>query len=449
MLYILILLYFLAGFGISAHFEVVKNRAERLGLSLLLGMGLHTFVVYIWEMLHIALTWTSVLLGMCLFTALANVAFAKTLAAYKQFFTAKWDFRLYEFPFWGMIGYMVYASIYRAIYLPVTPYDALVGMDLLAKYAVKEGHLVSSVFTTPNLADHVQNQLFYAPFSTFSQILTRLSGNEVGQPWLAVVFVGFLLFMYGKMRSYTHPALAGLFTLLLCMISEYFGYTFMMLTDFSCSVFFGAGIAYFYDYYNDKSLKTFVLSAVLIGLSVWARSDTALFVALGVVLVFAMHIRQNPKDAIIKTALFGGIPFIFFALWNVVMVNYIFPKQPVGDQIANTATDIGNLFAIYSDMITKLMPHEILWGYVFILFLLLGSLNLLIFRDAKGWQILVWIGIVFIGLGLIDNIFEAATLENTVKRGLFKLIPLIYLYLSVNSLSAWVNEKLSKWESGT
>lgn len=447
MLYILLLLYFLAGFGITAHFEAVQNRAEKIGLSILLGMGLHTFVVYIWELFHITLTWTSVLVGMAIFTALANVAFGKTIAAYKQLFTAKWDIRIYELPFWGMIAYMAYISMWRAIFLPVTPYDALVGMDLLAKYAVKEGHIVSSVFTTPNLAGHIQNQLFYAPFSTFSQVLTRLSGNHIGQPWLAIEFGGFLLFMYGKMRSYTHPALAGLFTLLICMISEYFGYTFMMLTDFSCSVFFGAGIAYFYDYYQNKSLKTFILSSILIGLAVWARSDTALFVVMGAILVFATHFKESIKDAIVKTSIFGGIPFVFFALWNIVMVKFIFPKQPVADQMASTATDIGNLFAIYSDMITKLMPHEILWGYVFILFIILTPMNLLIFKDSKGWQILIWVFFLFIGLGLIDNVFEAATLENTVKRGLFKMIPVIYLYFSVNSLSAWINEKLTKWEN--
>ncbi len=447
MLYLLILLYILAGFGISAHFEAVKTRAERLGLSILLGMGLHTFVIYLLEIFHISLNLNNVLIGLVAFTMLSNAAVGKTLRAYQQLFQQKWDIRIYELPFWGMLGYIAYISIWRAVYVPVTPYDAVVGMDLLAKYAVKEGHLVSSVFTTPNLAGHVQNQLFYAPFTTFSQILTRLCGNQVGQPWLGIEFVGFLLFMYGKMRSYTHPILAGIFTVLLCLISEFFGYTFMMLTDFSCAVFLGASVAYFYDYYQAKSLKTLILSAILLGFSVWSRSDTALFVPMAVILVFATHFKENIKEAILGSAIIGGIPFIFFALWNIVVVQYIFPKHPVGEQIASTATDIGNLFAIYSDIITKLMGHQILWGYIFIIFAIWTIANFLIFRDKKGWEILIWLLFLYVGLGLIDNIFEAASLDNTIKRGLFKMLPVIYLYLSVTSLSAWLNEKISVWES--
>lgn len=459
MILLYILLHFLTGFGIVANFEAVRKRAEVVGLSLLLGIAAHTVMIFVWEMLHISLTSSSVLGGMLAFSVLANVRFKKTIALGQQMIQAPFDAKLYEIPFIAFGLFIIYISSWRAYYLPVTPYDAIVGMDLVAKYAAKEGHVMSSVFSHPNLSEYIQNQLFYAPFTTFSQIIYNLGGQVIGQTWLGLVFGAFTLWFYGKLRSLVHPVIAGFATLFLVLVPEMYAYTFMFLTDYSSAVFFAVGVTYFYTYYQDKQFSTLVLSALGFGFSIWSRSDTALFIPFGVIVLFFTHYKvEDMKSVLLKSAVWAGIPFVFFALWNIVFFAML-PQSPV-NQASEHVGSIMDLLGKYSEMVNTLIignekqlasgevvnTSRVMYGYAFFLFFPYLIANFAIFRDKKGWEVLIWTLILFIGFGFIAHIFVAATIDNTIKRGFFKLFPVIYLYMCVSSLGQWLSQKIIAWE---
>ncbi len=439
MIILYILLHLIAGLGILAHFEAVRKRAELAGLAVLTGMGVHTVMVYFMELLHINLTSGSVLGGMIVISLFCHIGYKKSLALFQHILKSPFDAKIYEIPFILMGLYLVYISSWRAYYLPVTPYDAIVGMDMVAKYAAKEGHIISSAFTHPNLSGHIQNQMFYAPFTTFSQLLYRLAGHTIGQTWLGVVCGAFFLWFYGKTRSITHPVIAGICTFLLIAIPEMYAYSFMFLTDYSTAVFFGAGVVYFYTATQDGTLKTLILSALMFGFSVWSRSDSIVFIPFGALVIFIISRKIGMKEALFRAGAFSAIPAVFFTLWNILFFQLL-PRVPQ-NQIGENAGNIGSLLVAYSDIINKLVLNEIYYGYAFMILFLWFILSLIVTRSLKGWEVSVWVLILFIGFGLIVNIFTAASIDNTIKRGFFKFFPVIYFYIAISPLS----QQISGW----
>src|SRR5258708_39809093 len=66
-------------------------------------------------------------------------------------------------------------------------------------------------------------------------------------------------------------------------------------------------------------------------------------------------------------------------------------------------------------------------------------------REARNW--LYATGAIFIGLGLLGDLLPLFDLIDTNKRGLFKILPFMLLYMANNEgllrLSAWI----SLWEN--
>ena len=52
---------------------------------------------------------------------------------------------------------------------------------------------------------------------------------------------------------------------------------------------------------------------------------------------------------------------------------------------------------------------------------------------------------VYFGLALLGFLIPLVDLENTTKRGLFKLLPLMLLYLCNSSSIAFISGKLARW----
>ena len=128
------------------------------------------------------------------------------------------------------------------------PRDAVVGMDLVAKIAVEEGTIASSVFTGPELAGRLSNQPFYAPFVMLMQLIFRLAGESLGQVWPSVLFVAFTVFLYDWVRERLHPVLAGLLTLFFLTVPIVHTYSYFVITDLANAVFFGVAAAYLHRY---------------------------------------------------------------------------------------------------------------------------------------------------------------------------------------------------------
>jgi hypothetical protein len=355
----------------------------------------------------------------------------------------RFTIRLSGLPFLLVIALFVALSVWQCIRLPIIPRDAIVGMDLVAKYAVEEGTINSSVFTGEELKGHLSNQPYYAPFTMLMQIVYRLAGVPFGKLWLSVLFLSFVIFLYSRLRENLHPVPAGFLVLAFTIIPNMYSYTYLLLTDYANALFFGLGALFLYDYVGGSGTARLFMSALFMGSACWSRSETILFVVPGAVMLLLLA-RGPWRKKLGHAGLFLLPSTILFLVWHWLYFTFIFESAPSGDALALGAGGQG-ISATIRGML-RLLGEGSLYGSMFYLFAASLVLNLAVFRDRGGVSLLAWIAILFAGFLLVAHFIPAASVGHTVKRGYFKLFPIMIFYLGGSRLFHYLSEQLRAWE---
>ena len=265
------------------------------------------------------------------------------------------------------------------------------------------------------------------------QIIFRMTGLTFGKIWLSFVFISLLVFFYSTFRESVHPILAGLLLILLIAVPEFYAYTFMILTDFSNAVFFSISIVLFWKYVRERTFNSLLLSSLFMGFACWCRSETVVFAFMGAVLLFLLLMKSEGKKAIRYSAVFILVPLAFVLAWNGLFVNLYLGNPPEG-QINAGLFDFAHLALVLRKINTLLLFNTQLYGYIMFFFIGLAFINLAGYRDSRGYEILLWSLLLYIGFVVIAHTFPAATVQNTIKRSFFKFFPLFTFYLSQTSL---------------
>jgi hypothetical protein len=136
---------------------------------------------------------------------------------------------------------------------------------------------------------------------------------------------------------------------------------------------------------------------------------------------------------------------------NLFLKKYIPGNYSVGTDINPHLTDISNLFKRLSDIVTVLTFSQYgfnYFGYFIKIFLFIAAVDLVAFRKFNREQVNYLYGLlaIYLGLGLIGHILPLADLEHTTKRGMFKLFPLMLMYICNSNSLIWLTEKIRNWE---
>jgi hypothetical protein len=104
-------------------------------------------------------------------------------------------------------------------------------------------------------------------------------------------------------------------------------------------------------------------------------------------------------------------------------------------------------------MTTKLMFSEEgngLWGYLSYVFLFLLLADMVIYRkfNKEAKIALYGICVVYLGLCILGYLFPLIDLWDTTKRGLFKMFPLMLLYMRNSGMLQQLSQWLTNWEAG-
>ena len=91
---------------------------------------------------------------------------------------------------------------------------------------------------------------------------------------------------------------------------------------------------------------------------------------------------------------------------------------------------------------------QMLWGYFMYIFVFLLVAELVIkrslSREGRNWLYAVLI--IYLGLPFLGFVLPLMDLDNTTKRGLFKILPVMLLYIGNNQLLTWISDKMWSWE---
>ena len=449
LLLFLILLQFISGYSVLRLFRLKESNLVTISLAFLLGIALCAIIPLLLELVFITISLLSFLVCFILITVLLYRFSGIEFSDIKDLISIrKIKMPAYEFLFIVLLGFVYLISFWRCYYLPPTARDVLVGAELLAHYAVQEGSIISSVFTEDIRIS--TNNLFKAPYILDLQIVYKLLGFEFGKLWLCQNVFFFLIFMYGILKQRIHPIIVGILLLIFSAIPDMYAYSFIMLYDYSNAIFFTIAVYYLHRYLQKSSIRLLAFSSLNFAIASFVRSETVYFVVIGAILFFAFsrgHKLKRLKE--ISVLLFPSV--IVYGIWHWVFVNLYMPVDyNIGAQLNTQLINLHELISVFNgindELIFSSKAHEH-FNYFIEFFVIIFLLNTIVFRDSTGLYFIKWVLIVYFGFIGLVYLLPLVEIDNTVKRGFFKLFPIMLLYMPHSTLFSKISKAISSWES--
>lgn len=449
---LLVFLQFLTGFGILSILKIYLRSAFAISLSVLLGTGVFSLIPFLLQLFYIPLTATNVFLALMVSCALLNI---RSKQGWIYFFddikSNRFRIKLYELPFLLLIAFMVFVSAWRCYYYPPTPRDLTSGPEVIAEYAIKEKTMINSVFS---LDLETTNNQFKPAFVTSLQIIYKYAGFPFGQVWLSTVFIFFLVFLYHALSIKLHRLFAGLLLVIFVAIPETYAYTIMVLFDYVNAVFFCLSLYYLFDFFKNHQRNYLILSGLLMALATYARSETLLLAGFIAVAIMVYHRRiKSSWWQLIKGCIIFLLPSLIIYLVSItIYINYYLPAgYKVESLLNNNLVDPMPLINRFLDMNGQIFfTNNGVSYYGYFIFIFVGLLLLdSIWKDVWDTRSLNWLYgvlVIYIGLPFIGYLFPLYDLDHSTKRGLFKILPLMLLYMANSRLLITMSERIRKWE---
>src|SRR5260221_2359009 len=458
----LLVCYLLSGYGLLTLFGMRLKAVYMIILFLLFGIAVASFIPFLLQLFYILLTGPTVFCALLLAALLLNIPSILRLrkegltAFIRSFRPGRFRMQSYEIPYWLIIGFLIFVSVWRCYYLPPTSRDALSGPEAIAEYAVREQTMINSFFRIDLWST---NNQFKSPFLISLQIIYKLAGFPFGQVWLSIVFVCFIVFLYHVLKEKLHPLIAGLLLLLFLMTPEMYAYSFMILYDYSNMVFYFLGLYFLFRALDtagpERTSSTLSFAGLLLGIATYIRSETLVLVFLFLPLILLVQLREGwSKKTALADFFFLLLSLIGYYLPTQLYIKYYLPVHyDIGTLVNNHLSDLHPLWQRYSDIVTKLLFGTFathLWGYLFYLASALFLAELIFVRrvnkEARNWLYAVLV--LYLALGVLGFALPLFNLLETTKLALFKMMPLVILYLANNELLLRLSRRISRWEVG-
>lgn len=452
---IVLLLEWVAGFGVLASLRARLPRMQMLPAALLAGMFLHTVSLFGADVIGVPLTVGSMVSTIVVVAVLGHVAWTRVVDGYRSLVKDPiGHLRMSDVVTGSLLAYVLFVPVWASWYFPVTPFDAMAGIDLVARTAVEEGTVNNSVFTDPALQGRLSNQPFYAPFAMLMQVVTRLIGFPFGQIWLGPMALAFIWFMWGSLRRVaTSRTLANVLVLLFVMIPELHGYLYLLQTDMINAVMLTVGIVVLVEALRRCDRTMIPVAALFLAGACWSRTETIILVAFGVLATIPLMRRTLGTKETIRAVVILLVPgAVAIAAWQVLYVGTILPQHP------DTASELvmptfQRVNVVVKDLVGDVLKDITLWGWTFILLLVVVVLQLpaqltrhVSSPDRQAWSYVVWGTAIIVGLVVVGSLFTSAIVEQTLRRGIFKLLPIVYLVMASMPVVQYVGNRLEAWE---
>lgn len=452
----LLITHYLTGRGFLHLFNLQLKPIATAMLSMICGVIIASMYPMLMQLCFIPITYTNVGICIILFTILLNITSFKK---YKlpSFKLSKINIQVYEIPFLLLFALFMFISAWRCFYFPTFARDMLSGPEAVAEYTVREHTMINSIFSL-NLES--TNNHLKPPFVTDLQIIYKLFVYPFGEVWLSIIVIPFLIWIYTLLREKLHPIVACLAMLFFITMPDPFAYTYIVLFDYCNMICFFAGFYFLAQYFENKQYNFFLFSIAMFALATYIRPETLILLGMTGPLVLYFFLKEKvPLSKIaIRAALFAIIPFIFYYIWIGVFIKYYMPLHfDVGHQIEPGKTPFwGRL----TDM-TKLLIFGIadnpgqkninlrLYGYFMYFWMFIFAIDLVFFRKKFNREALIMlygIAVVYIGMPLLGYLIPLVDLMNTTKRGLYKLFPLMLIYMRNSGVLTMISNGINNWE---
>ena len=446
----LTILQVLSGFGLLTLFRIQLRPVALLGLSWMLGIALFSLVPFFLQLAWVPLTAINISIVLVGLTCLLNFLFSRGMEVLSTFRIRRPA--LYELPALLVLAVLVIVSVWRCFYFPPTPRDLTSGPEVIASYAVREKTFINSVFSV-NLES--TNNPFKPPFITSLQLIYKYAGFPFGQVWLSGLFLGFLMFLYSTLSVSLHRLLAGVLLVCFVAIPEMYAYTFMALFDYSNAVFFCLSLYFLFRFFRSSDSRQLWMAALLMGLATYIRPETLILAGFIAIAIVVYH--QRTHNSLVRTLrscfLFILPALLLYLLAVTIYLRFYLPVEYgieglLRKELWNPAPFFQR-FGAMNDQVIFSNTGVNYYGYFIFLFIGLLLIDA-IWKEPWDTGSLNWLYgvlVVYAGLPFIAFLFPLFDLDHSTKRGLFKIFPLMLLYMGNSRFLKWVSERIRLWEN--
>lgn len=442
----------ITGFGLQAMVGVRMKSGLLIPLSFMLGMAVQSLIPFLLQLFYIPLSPAAVWTGLGLAMLVFNLRWRKSIRL--AYITVKYNqFRIYiyEFLFILLIGALVAIAAWRSFYQPPTPRDLTSGAEVIAEYAAREHTMVNSVFTV-NL--ETTNNQFKPPYLASLQLIYKYAGFPFGQVWLTTLVISFLIFLYHLLITTLHRSLAGFLLLAFVMVPEMYAYSFMALFDYPNAVYFLISTVFLLRYFGYRQKRYLLMSALTMAVATYIRTETMIlaFMLSPMLMAYDWRKRRGWLVSLRDPVLYLFPTVCAYVLTVTIYLHHYLPaRYDVAGLINHNLLNVEPLWNRFWDMCSILIFSEQglnMYGYLFFIFLVIALFDFAyergIDQQRKNWLYAVLV--VFLGLPVMGFLLPLMDLEHTTKRGLFKLFPLILIYLAESPFLKDCSVGIVEWE---
>lgn len=456
MLIIGTLLTILLGFIIVQVLLKQSDLLIALGLSGMVGLGVQTIYMFVSNALGLNITAGSTLVfsivALILFLALyyyqnATIPFSKKYFRGFSFSKDIGSVNAIWLICFALTAYIVYVMCLKSLFWPTYTHDAMTSFDLYAKSIAREKTLLNSLIIDKRVGPGVA----YPPFYSLGIAYFYQLGYENANIISVLFLLSFTISCYaiGKVLL-NNSTSAAFFTLMVICIPEFIGQAAVNIPSCPQAMLASLAVACFMIWFNQKDRTNYLnLSAVLLGLAGFLRSETIVYMApVFIILAGTFFIRKDVKiGAVVRYIVIAVLPL---ALWQIFLkMNIGIMEKFVQVELAHSfnSQQLATSWPLFSSTVFSTQFFGIS-PYIGVISLILAVIA---FRSEKKnlvFAILVPLTCLLYLLLINQMKLKFDTIDNIIKysgkRFLFGMIILVWFSFASNKYVSLAFDKLHR-----
>lgn len=446
----------LLGFSVVERLRVRLSKIELLGLSFLVGLAVQTMLMLIIDAMGIDLSAATTLTTATIaILALNGCNIVKRKNPFARFcMRSEWlvNFKVLNLVWLmavGFICYVEYMNFAKTMYVPPFDRDSLAGFETIGYVIGMEGRLQGlSLFDAVYMPSihNAGSYITYAPMVQLSYGWVYMLGAETSKIIAALVFLSFLMVLYGAVRRVSSDMTGALVTALVLVSPEMLAFASLSTTNVINAVYASLGVIYVLQWFKSRDRGELLLGSVLLACNVWVRSEGVVFLMAVGLLMLIDAVRRRQWRGLTTMVLISVSPMV---VWWVFCAFFGLTSESV--TILHPYWD-GEKASKITRYVWQLIVHTGFYGWSFYV---AGAGLVLslpwIFRRNGKWLTLVVIvvGLLFYCLLLYQINYTWDTIDNVLsysaKRFMFCFIPLLWYFAATCPAGHYLLARLNGW----
>jgi hypothetical protein len=307
----------------------------------------------------------------------------------------------------AIVAFLLASSFINALYWPVSLWDSVVLYDFRAH-----------VFATSGFMKDAFIDVYYFGYPLLTSLghsIVYLAGGKYPQFIHSLFYLSLGIGFYGLLRELVSRKISLLFTLVLLAASPLFYHSLISYTNLPYTVYLSLGAICVYLWDKKKQVGYLILSALLIGLSTWTRSNEPFWAAILSVVFLVSIYRKRFLDIIIYSLIF----FPIREAWLVFQGSLNNSAVSSAGQIAGYANIFSSVLNVqkWGQVIGYLYKYvAIPWGGVFAAFIL-ACILVFFLKIQKKLFLIFFLTFTLLSVLVAGTFAFSLTVENWYRIG--------------------------------